>query len=142
MESNAECIAEMNNEETTHQLNTLDSELSKLRAENAMLRDDNARMLAGAFTAEELQGFCHTLTKEDKCAFFDGCAEYQKRLFGECDRDTLVSRDVLEKTADILNDALWVIQTWTKPGDQIRADIQNALTLARAELERAEYRAE
>lgn len=55
------------------------------------LRSENARLRSGNFTEGELQNLCHELGRsekhDDRQAFFDGCARYQKQLFGEADRE-------------------------------------------------------
>ncbi len=55
-----------------------------------ILKKDNARLLSGDFTPEEFQNLCHKFQDKDKCAFFDGCEAYQKKLFGESDRERLL----------------------------------------------------
>ena len=44
------------------------------------------RWKQGVFTDAEVQNICHNLQGE-KCAFFDGCAEQQKKLFGISERE-------------------------------------------------------
>jgi hypothetical protein len=46
-----------------------------------------ARLKAGQFSEEEFQNLCHTFSDGDKQRFFDGCAEYQRKLFGQAERD-------------------------------------------------------
>lgn len=43
-----------------------------------------ARLKAGKFTEEEFQNLCHNFSEDNICRFFQGCAEYQKKLFGRC----------------------------------------------------------
>ncbi len=50
------------------------------------------RLLAGDFTPEEFQNLCHKFNKNDKCAFYDGCAAYQRKLFGQSDRYDLLQQ--------------------------------------------------
>lgn len=53
--------------------------------------DEIARLKRGDFTKEEFQNLCHNRhEKEGYTAqdFFNGCAEYQKSLFGTSERET------------------------------------------------------
>lgn len=62
--------------------------------ENSHLRFENERLKLGDFTAEEFQNLCHNRHEKDGCTakeFYDGCAEFQKSLFGKSDRDVLKS---------------------------------------------------
>jgi hypothetical protein len=43
---------------------------------------DIVRLKSGDFTPEELQNLCHSVSETDKTAFFEGCAAYQRKLFG------------------------------------------------------------
>jgi hypothetical protein len=40
------------------------------------------RLKSGNFTEEEFQNLCHCVPEEDKEKFFQGCTEYQRKLFG------------------------------------------------------------
>lgn len=47
------------------------------------LDSENARLLRGDFTPEEIHGFCHKIPETVSAeAFANGCAEYQRRLYG------------------------------------------------------------
>lgn len=47
------------------------------------LIDELRRLRAGDFTAEEIHGFCHKLSDTvPPDEFAEGCAEYQKKLYG------------------------------------------------------------
>ena len=47
------------------------------------LRRDKTRLLAGDFTKEEIQNFCHKLPETvSRCDFEQGCREYQDKLYG------------------------------------------------------------
>ncbi len=48
----------------------------------SMLLGCVSRVLKGQLNDEELQNLCHNLGPEDECAFKNGCAEFQKKLFG------------------------------------------------------------
>lgn len=65
-------------------------------------KEEVERLREGKFTPQEFQNLCHnrhfqelgTTARE----FFEGCAEYQKKLFGHCDRESLQLRaDTAEK---------------------------------------------
>lgn len=53
----------------------------------AELEAEVLRLKEGNFTPEEFQNLCHNLcssaSEASKQAFFRGCSEYQKKLFGE-----------------------------------------------------------
>lgn len=51
------------------------------------LASENDRLLAGDFTPTEFQNLCHKFSTVNREAFFDGCAEYQRKLFGIAERD-------------------------------------------------------
>ena len=49
------------------------------------------RLKRGDFTPEEFQNLCHHRDEKEGCTqacFFDGCAEYQTKLFGKSERDS------------------------------------------------------
>lgn len=86
----------------------LEQELASLRKEFAndvvMLREqaiagalaesELIRLKRGDFTNEEFQNLCHNRHEKEGCTakdFFDGCAAYQKNLFGRSERDQLVA---------------------------------------------------
>lgn len=50
------------------------------------LLEERDRLLRGDFTPEEFQDLCHDRSREDRQAFFDGCAAYQTQLFGISER--------------------------------------------------------
>lgn len=59
------------------------------------------RLKRGDFTPEEFQNLCHNRHEKEGCTakdFFDGCAAYQKSLFGKSERDRL--NTFLKSTAD------------------------------------------
>jgi len=60
-----------------------------LTHENNRIRAENSRILAGNFTSEEFQNFCHNLSQKPHLCeqFCDGCDAYQKQLFGSCRSD-------------------------------------------------------
>ena len=49
--------------------------------------DEADRLRRGDFTPEEFQNLCHNFSEDDKQKFFQGCREYQKKLFGEFDSE-------------------------------------------------------
>lgn len=56
----------------------------------AKLTEENARLKRGDFTPEEFQALCHHRDEKPGCEFMDftnGCHEYQKKLFGQSERD-------------------------------------------------------
>lgn len=62
---------------------TLDEEIQWLKSEIE-------RLQAGRFTESEFQNLCHTApVAEGLNRFTAGCAEFQRSLFGACDRDKL-----------------------------------------------------
>lgn len=67
--------------------------------ELAALRAENERLRRGDFTPEEFQELCHNRDKNPRCtpaAFFDGCEDYQRKLFGYCEADQMrAERDAL-----------------------------------------------
>ncbi len=59
--------------------------LAALIAEIERLERENARLMAGNFTAEEFQNLCHSKDVQDGFeAFADGCDAYQQKMFGRC----------------------------------------------------------
>lgn len=58
------------------------------------LKRENARLKRGDFTPEEFQNLCHNFSETDKQCFFDGCADYQRKLFGVSDRDEQIFKMV------------------------------------------------
>jgi hypothetical protein len=69
-----------------------DTRIRELEAERDALRAENERLLRGDFTDAELQSLCHNRDGKGYAAFVDGCSEYQWKLFGQCERDTLAAR--------------------------------------------------
>lgn len=63
------------------------------------LETEILRLKSGDFTEEEFQNLCHKFNETDKCRFFDGCAAYQRKLFGESHIDKIVK--ILESLADV-----------------------------------------
>jgi len=59
------------------------------------------RLREGEFSDEEFQHLCHCIPETDREAFFTGCAEYQRKLFGSADRDRLVK--ILREVKRALN---------------------------------------
>lgn len=75
-----------------------------------ILRQDKIinRLRSGDFTPEELQNLCHNFSDSEYSAFIDGCAEYQKKLFGKCDRDALKAE---------INHLRQILGLWDKAGE-------------------------
>lgn len=54
--------------------------------------EDIERLKRGEFTPEEFQNLCHNRTVQDGYpAFIEGCANYQREMFGRCERSILRS---------------------------------------------------
>jgi len=70
--------------------------------------EDVGRLRAGKFTPEELQNLCHNVSEADKVAFFAGCAEYQRKLFGESAHDRSEFEERVRKYAE-----------WRHPGADV-----------------------
>lgn len=54
------------------------------------LKEENARLKRGEFSPEEFQALCHHRDEKPGCTaedFYEGCALYQRKLFGRADRD-------------------------------------------------------
>lgn len=51
------------------------------------LEQEVQRLKEGDFTPEELQNLCHRFQREDALSFFQGCQDYQRRLFGYSSED-------------------------------------------------------
>ena len=60
-----------------------------LRETLTFLHKEVYRLKSGEFTEEEFQNLCHGFSEADKCKFFQGCHEYQRKLFGISERDEL-----------------------------------------------------
>lgn len=60
--------------------------LSDVKLPNKLV-EDNERLREGDFTPEEFQNLCHCIPENNQDAFFTGCAEYQKKLFGVSERE-------------------------------------------------------
>lgn len=50
---------------------------------------ENGRLRRGEFTDTEFQRLCHNLSPRLRQEFYDGCDEYQKKLFGTCRTEEL-----------------------------------------------------
>ena len=67
--------------------------LDKLCGHIFNLTAEVTRLKKGDFTAIEFQNLCHSLGDDCKQADFEsGCAAYQKKLFGSCERDRLLAK--------------------------------------------------
>jgi hypothetical protein len=64
---------------------------------NLLLLIENRRLKRGNFTPEEFQNLCHNLSEKDKEKFFQGCAEYQRKLFGEAAVDRLQPKTCIRR---------------------------------------------
>jgi hypothetical protein len=81
----AAALAEDNDDSV---LRNFDALRDTLRSQAAEIE----RLKRGDFTPEEFQNLCHNRHADPMCTpedFFAGCAEYQRKLFGGCDRDRL-----------------------------------------------------
>lgn len=76
--TNALCALEGMGETTNH---TVDPVFA-LSVMAIARHEEGARLKRGDFTPDELQTLCHNLSEQDKEAFFQGCTEYQRKLFG------------------------------------------------------------
>lgn len=70
--------------------------------EAKMMNATIARLRKGDFTPQELQDLCHGLDDNKYKAFADGCAEYQRKVFGKCDRDELQAKIAEYKRIEVL----------------------------------------
>lgn len=57
-------------------------------------RRENRRLKRGDFTPEEFQNLCHNFSAEDREVFYQGCADYQRRLLGKAHIDVLAEKKV------------------------------------------------
>lgn len=106
--SGEDAVAVFSRETYDRMMKEQDEEIAKLKAEkvqaildrsSALMRikeldkelDEIARLKRGDFTKEEFQNLCHNRHEKEGCTaqdFFNGCAEYQKSLFGTSERET------------------------------------------------------
>lgn len=49
------------------------------------------RLREGEFSGTEFQNLCHCIPENDRDAFFTGCTDYQRKLFGKAERDLWAS---------------------------------------------------
>lgn len=71
-----------------------------LKNQLSQLEQENQRLLEGDFTPTEFQNLCHCVPENDRDAFFAGCAEYQRKLFGISERD-LYNQEMREKESNL-----------------------------------------
>ncbi len=64
-----------------------DSQRATARAAMAEIE----RLREGEFSDTEFQNLCHCMPENDRDAFFTGCTEYQRKLFGKAERDLWAS---------------------------------------------------
>ncbi len=64
------------------------------------------RLSAGDFTPEEFQNLCHKFSPEDRTAFCNGCAEYQRKLFGTSTQDELAAERLAKEAVEKARDGL------------------------------------
>lgn len=78
------------------------SEWNRMAQRLDELERENARLRRGEFTPAELQEICHNLSPnpDKREAFFEGCANYQRQVFGCAHVDQLsTERDAWERRA-------------------------------------------
>lgn len=74
------------------------------------MKIENERLLRGEFTPEELQNLCHNLPEEKKEEFFNGCCEYQKKLFGKSAVDEEMERCI----KIVQSKEPWISKKWAQ----------------------------
>lgn len=125
-EERAATVAHLNDElaKAIEQSNTVIEALRQdkitLTIENGQLRDDIARLKYGKFTPDELQDLCHNLSGDCVAqyeAFCDGCASYQRKMFGKADRDAFAATE--QKQKEELNRLRQILSVWDKAGEAI-----------------------
>lgn len=63
---------------------------------------ETERLKAGRFTPEEFQNLCHNVDVQNGFeAFAAGCAEFQRNLFRQCDRDNLAGE--IQRLHDLIH---------------------------------------
>lgn len=76
------------------------AEIQKLLHAKSQLRKEVERLKRGDFTPEEFQNLCHHRDEKPGCTyqeFCDGCAEYQRQLFGKSERNDRSHLDAIER---------------------------------------------
>lgn len=96
------------------------------------------RLKAGDFTSEEIQNFCHKISEtEPVCKFADGCADYQKMLFGSApDReDAERFRNAVQFFADMHSHYGWYKESYVHDFPYIAKKVLEGKTVEQAFLE-------
>lgn len=102
--------------------------IESLRRDLTEARATIDRLKSGKFTPEELQQLCHSGDDSSEYqAFVDGCAQYQKKLFGKCDRQEQAN-EICELKADV-QECKAIIQRWVS---QARTNLTNGSALLAA----------
>lgn len=83
------------------------------------------RLREGEFSDEEFQHLCHCVPETDREAFFTGCADYQRSLLGEADRDRFVA--ALNELFALFTkdtDGRWCFNSLSKEGSKFDAAME------------------
>lgn len=89
------------------------------------------RLKAGRFTPEEFQNLCHHLDETKRASFYQGCADYQRKLFGVSDRDLLqgVNADTREAAETATASNCRVIHEQREEAERVRREVKAAQEL-------------
>lgn len=85
-------------------MNQLEETIVQQHNEIVGLRQELVRLKRGEFTMEEFQNLCHNRHEKPGCTakeFFDGCAAFQKSMFGHSERgDKAKENDLLRSNCE------------------------------------------